>query len=266
MSGQGTRRSALVRRLHGSSPGFWSFLGRRLSPDEYLGLHLTVGLVLSMLALLAFGWIAIDSAHDGLLKELDRTLAARLHDHALASPLLVAFFRGLTQFGSLLVLSEIGLGVALFLLLRHHRLLALVWLLALAGSALLNGGLKELFDRPRPQFEVMLWRETNPSFPSGHAMGSMVTYGLLAWLLAAGWPRWPHRIAVAFAAVVLVGLIGFSRLYLGAHWFSDVVGGFAAGTVWLAVCISGIESVRRRRSAFGVPRAAEPEVVPPGPA
>ena len=84
------------------------------------------------------------------------------------------------------------------------------------------------------------------SFPSGHAMGSFVTYGFLAYLLTRV-PRVdvPRRTAVAVLAV-LVLLIGFSRIYLGAHYLSDVIGGYAAAAVWLTFCILVTDRTQRR--------------------
>ena len=85
------------------------------------------------------------------------------------------------------------------------------------------------------------------SFPSGHAMGSLVAYGMLAYLLLRETHLGRHqRMLVIISAALLVLLIGLSRLYLGVHYFSDVIGGYAAGVVWLAACISGLEIVRRR--------------------
>jgi membrane-associated phospholipid phosphatase len=84
------------------------------------------------------------------------------------------------------------------------------------------------------------------SFPSGHAMGSFVTYGFLAYLLSrVPWARFPRRtVTAALAALVL--LIGFSRMYLGAHFLSDVIGGYAAAAVWLTFCILVTDRTQQR--------------------
>lgn len=78
-------------------------------------------------------------------------------------------------------------------------------------------------------------------------MEALVCFGLLAYLLIRRTARPNSRIAIGVVTVCLVGAIGFTRLYLGVHYFSDVIGGYAAGIVWLAACISGLEIVRRRR-------------------
>jgi undecaprenyl-diphosphatase len=235
------------RRLQEKHSGAWAFIGRRLSPGEYLGLYLTVGLFLSLGAAALFAVIAHGVVQERGLTSLDERIKDDLHAHALASPATRTWVEFLTEMGSFRTLSLLGVGVALLLLIRRRQRLALVWLIALAGSGLLDAWLKSLFQRERPSFEVSFVKEPTLSFPSGHSMASIVAYGMLGYLLmmvTSG--RWP-RIAIVAALSLLVLGIGFSRVYLGAHYFSDVLGGFLAGTVWLACCISSIETVRRRK-------------------
>jgi undecaprenyl-diphosphatase len=118
-----------------------------------------------------------------------------------------------------------------------------IWLIAGAGAGLLNQALKYFYDRPRPPFKDLWVYESNQSFPSGHSLGSLVVFGLLAYLLAL-LLDWRGRAAVLGGTGLLILTIGFSRIYLGAHYFSDVLGGFCVGAAWLGVCISAIESVR----------------------
>jgi membrane-associated phospholipid phosphatase len=107
-----------------------------------------------------------------------------------------------------------------------------------------------MFDDPILRLET--W-----SFPSGHSSGALMIYGMLAYLLARAIPsRWIHD-AIAVAAAFLIALIGLSRMYLGVHYFSDVIGGYAAGIVWLAACISGVEVVRRHFGQVAL-RASRP--------
>ena len=121
------------------------------------------------------------------------------------------------------------------------------WLAAVSGSALLNWLLKGLFQRPRPHFAHPLVVESSYSFPSGHAMESFVAYGMLAYLAVLALRTWEARVAVVCGAALLVVLIGFSRMYLGVHYFSDVIAGYAAGGVWLSALITGAETIRRSK-------------------
>lgn len=117
---------------------------------------------------------------------------------------------------------------------------------ALAGGGLLNVVLKALFRRTRPVLPNPFMTEVGWSFPSGHAMGALIAYMMLAYILvilfAGKGRRW-----VVLMALLLVLLIGASRMYLGVHYFSDVIAGYAAGTAWLAICITGTEIARRHR-------------------
>jgi undecaprenyl-diphosphatase len=135
--------------------------------------------------------------------------------------------------------------VCLVLLRQRRRVLLVGWVGALAGGALLDLALKLAFRRPRPVWESPYLAASGWSFPSGHAMGSLIAYGMLAYLLVLHLRSRSARLAVAAGAILLVLAIGFTRLFLGVHYFSDVMAGYAAGTVWLAVCVSGLEVLRR---------------------
>lgn len=237
-------RPALMR-LRERYPRSWSWLGRRLQPGGYLGLHLTVGFLLSMAALAGFGSLASQIALQGKVIALDTALAEALAQQR--SPLGQQAFRALTMLGSVPVLTLVGFGAALVLVWLRQWLLVLGVVLAMGGGGLLNLELKALFQRTRPETIDPSLLVSGWSFPSGHAMGSLIGYGIVAYLLVLWLPRhWDRLIIAASAALVL--LIGFSRLYLGVHYLSDVIAGYAAGSVWLVVCITGMEVVRRRRS------------------
>lgn len=144
--------------------------------------------------------------------------------------------------------------VAVVLWLRHERLLFTTWLAAFVGGSVLDQALKFIFHRPRPTFQTPIIVAHGFSFPSGHAMGSLIGFGLLAYLVIRVTRRVELRIAIIIAAVALVIAIGISRLYLGVHYFSDVVAGYAAGVVWLTACLSGAE-LTRGRAPNAVPEA-----------
>jgi membrane protein DedA with SNARE-associated domain/membrane-associated phospholipid phosphatase len=222
-----------------------SWLLRRLTPGQYLGLHLTVGLVAAAGCLWLFGGLAEDLLTGSPLVRFDRAAAAYLH--SLATPPLTTFFLVVTALGSIETVTLLGVIVAAILARRRQWLYLGTWVVAVGGSAALNRLLKGLFDRPRPFFEHPLLLETSYSFPSGHAMESFVVYGMLAYFAVLALESWRARIAAVFGAVLLVLLIGFSRMYLGVHYFSDVVAGYAAGGVWLSTLVTGAETVRRRK-------------------
>ncbi|MGZ6372569.1 MAG: phosphatase PAP2 family protein, partial [Candidatus Limnocylindria bacterium] len=136
---------------------------------------------------------------------------------------------------------------ALLLVARQAREAFFV-VLAIGGSLLLNGVMKPFFERPRPQLP---WAQVLPdySFPSGHAMNSLALFLALA---IVAWHLWGRRIGVpaAIAATALVLLIGVSRIYLGYHYVTDVVAGFAASLVWLTVVAGAIGAGERARGRW----------------
>jgi undecaprenyl-diphosphatase len=241
-----------------------SFLGRRFTPGVYLGLHLTLGLALSVAALALFILVAHDaSSADDALVQFDRTVANDVDQHAAHHPLLLEYMRLITHAGgipAMVTLTLLGSGFALW---RGSRLLPLVWIIAAAGGGLFTLSFKDRFDRHRPPNPDIAVSETNKSFPSGHSMGSVIGYGMLGYALCLWSRRRRQRVAVIVGLTVLVLLIGFSRVYLRAHWASDVLGGYLVGTVWLTVCISGLEIVRRRGRRESRPQLVQQQVLAP---
>jgi membrane-associated phospholipid phosphatase len=221
------------------------WLLRRLTPGQYLGLHLTVGLLAAAGCLWLFGGLAEDLLTGDPIVRFDQALADYLH--SLATPPLTTLFLVVTAFGSIETVVLLGVVVAAVLAWRRRWIFLGSWLAAVAGSAVLNQLLKGLFDRPRPFFEHPLLIETSYSFPSGHAMESFVVYGMLAYFVVLALRTWKARVGVVCGAGLLVVLIGLSRMYLGVHYFSDVLAGYAAGGVWLSSLITGVETIRRSK-------------------
>jgi membrane-associated phospholipid phosphatase len=185
----------------------------------------------------------------GPLLRFDRATADALHAYASEAPNLTQFFLIVSVLGSLEALALVSLLVAVAFLLRRCWSQLAAWLVAVLGGEALNLLFKDLFARPRPHFERPLVVETSYSFPSGQAMESLVVYGMLAYFAVLTLRGEGKRAVSVGGAAVLVVLIGFSRVYLGAHYFSDVVGGFAAGGAWLSAVIAGWEAMRRRNMA-----------------
>lgn len=236
-------RFARVRERH---PVLWSWIGARFVRGEYLGLHLTVGFVLSLVALWLFGGVTEDVVHHDPLTVVDLHFATWLRAHAV--PTGDAIARVVSDAGSPTAMAALAVVVALVLAWRRRWVAVAGWVIAFVGGGALDWALKRIIHRPRPVGAQEFLYGTSFSFPSGHAMGSLIGYGMLAYLLITFWaPARRHRLAVSIATGVLVLLIGLSRLYLGVHFLSDVIGGFAAGIVWLAVCITGVEIALRQR-------------------
>jgi undecaprenyl-diphosphatase len=153
-----------------------------------------------------------------------------------------------TTLGSPVVMAILTVVVAAVLARRRWWILLVAWLAANAGGGVLDLALKHVIHRARPTGADAFLYGSSFSFPSGHAMGSLIGYGMLVYLLITNW-TWArrHRTGIVVTTALLVLAIGLSRLYLGVHFLSDVIGGFAAGAVWLAVCITGAELALRQR-------------------
>ncbi|NJM66539.1 MAG: phosphatase PAP2 family protein [Acaryochloris sp. RU_4_1] len=147
-----------------------------------------------------------------------------------------------TYLGDPWVLVLFALGLGLILLWRKRRLEAITLIVASGGASGLNTWLKAIFARSRPALWEQILHVKFYSFPSGHAMVSFVVYAMLAYGLAA---RFRHQqLPIALFGISLIAAIGFSRLYIGVHWPTDVVAGYAAGLVWLITCRLGFDMGR----------------------
>jgi len=235
-----------LRRLRERYPRAWTFAVARFAPGEYLGLHLTMGLVISLVGLWLFGGITEDVLHHDPLTQFDVTLLEWLH--ARATPTGYAIAEALSFLGSPWMLSVGALAVGLLLAARRQWIVLAGWVGALAGGGLLQAALKSVIRRPRPPYAAAFLAHYTWSFPSGHAMVALIGYGMLAYVLVVlAIRRRAFQIAVVVGAALLIVAVGLSRLYLGVHYFSDVVGGYAAGVLWLSGTISGVEVARRWR-------------------
>ncbi|PZV36736.1 bifunctional DedA family/phosphatase PAP2 family protein [Mesorhizobium kowhaii] len=158
---------------------------------------------------------------------------------------------GFTELGDTVVVTAIAIVVFLWLAWMRAWRTAAYWAAAIGGAAAINTGIKVALHRARPS-ENLYSGWSDFSFPSGHSTENAVMYGFLAFLIARQLqPAW--RLRVALAAATFVALIAFSRLYLGAHWFSDVAGGLAFATAWLALlCIAYLHHQPSEKGAGGL--------------
>ena len=184
------------------------------------------------------------NALQSVLGSIDRSVLEWLHHHA--TPGGVDFALAVSHFGSPFTLTCLALIGAAFLAPRREWILLGGWSGAFLGEFALDEWLKAIIRRPRPVYATTFMHHPTWSFPSGHAMGSLVAYGMLAYVLFELGPRsLRFRLMAVAASAALIAIIGISRLYLGVHYLSDVVGGYAVGLVWLSLCIWGVEVARR---------------------
>lgn len=231
-------------RLAASAPVAWArrrlprqsaWSARRFDPAEPDGLGLTAALAVAVLAAWTFGGLTEDVIAGEALARAD----PRVHADVMAyrSGWFTAVMSAVTWLGSSVVLIPL-LVVATVLLVRAHRRNDTVCLwLAFAGAVALYDTAKAVIGRARPPAGDRLVHVISSAYPSGHTTQSIATWGMLAVVLAVGRSR-RTRLMIIVAAAVLVLFIGVSRVYLGAHWLTDVLGGYALGGAWLALVLA----------------------------
>ena len=214
-----------------------------------LGPTLVIGLVVLAAGGWAFGALAEEVAEGDT--GLDNRIADELHEHATRP--LTEFFEAVTTLGNGIVLAGVAAIAAYLLARRRYYAEAVLMVLAYVGAEVLSYSLKLAFQRDRPFFTDPLATVSTYSFPSGHATVSVAVYGALCLVLVRRLTG-PARLVCLAVAVLLVSLIGFSRLYLGVHFLSDVLAGFSVGLAWLALCVVVLDLHHRRRSRLQTSR------------
>ena len=209
-----------------------------------MGLHLTVGMLVIILTCWCFNEIAEGIAEPGRLAALDAQAAAVFQSR---TPALTLTAKLISLFGSVAFLA-IASTCAAIVFIRKRWFDAVIGIaLTMIGGSLLNILLKHFFERKRPSFENPVVELTTFAFPSGHTMGATLFYMFIAAIVAYAMKSKGVRILAFSCAMLIVALIGATRIYLGAHFFTDVIGAIAAGLAWLAFCWTAVETLRKWR-------------------
>lgn len=170
----------------------------------------------------------------------------------------------ITSLGGIAVLSLFATIVVLFLFLQRKRLSALLLLVGLAGGVALSEGLKSVFERDRPPQIYQAVDTINASFPSGHALLSAVFYLSIGVMLTRAFPQKRFKAYVLAVAMVLTVLVGLTRVYLGAHWATDVLAGWSVGAAWAMILWLVAYAAQRRQAvhAGGIHDESPPDTSP----
>lgn len=231
-----------VRAVRGV-PVLGPLLDRTLTVGRWLGVYAVLAFGVAVAGLAAFFEIADELGGHEELARFDAALAQALGRHLDRRVLLVV--ARITRLGDFEVLAAVATVVAVALLARRRWLTAAAWIGATAGGAALTAVLKALIARERPRWDSSLVVADGWSFPSGHAAGVVVVYGLLGYLLILSTPRAWH-VPIVTAVVSVAVFVGASRVLLQVHYLSDVLGGWATGGAWVALCVAGFEAARWR--------------------
>ena len=223
-----------------------AFLHARLSPRSYLGLNLTLGALLLIGASWLFGGIAEDVLTGDPLTLVDVRVAEWFHAHA--APVLTQCMLLITHLhGPIAIIIYMALTV-LYLAWRSDWYWLICLVVTVPTGMLVNVLMKYTFHRARPSFDHPLLVLSTYSFPSGHVAGTTLFYGVLAAMLVAKITIWRARVIIVLSAIALILLVALSRVYLGVHYLSDVLGGFAEALAWLTLCLVGIHTYWQHRA------------------
>ncbi len=239
-------------------------------------LDLIVMLALLVAVVALWGFLALaDEVAEGDTKRVDEAVILALRNpddpsDPIGSPWVEEVFRDLTALGGFAVIALVEAAVVGFLLLHRKYQAAGLVLVATFGGMLLSNVLKGFFARPRPDLVSHLSHVSSSSFPSGHSINSAVVYLTLASLLDRVVERPAVRLYILAVALVLTGLVGISRVYLGVHYPTDVLAGWAVGLAWAVLCwlvgagsSNAARSNRRSNDRPRRPRGATKRPPPP---
>lgn len=256
-AGDPSRIRRAGQRLPAIRPAAWaarrfpaqlSWSRRRLDPASPTGLALTSTLTLAAISIWIFAGLTQDVLTNDPITHLDTDLQNWVVHHRTGT--VTAVMETATWLGSTLTLVPLLTAVSVYLIRRHRdlRTTALLWI-AFGGAVILYQAAKAFTARPRPSAAQMMLHATGYAFPSGHTTEATTVYALLAILALTGTVSLSRhiRVAILTAALTLILLIGASRIYLGTHWLTDVLGGYTLATAWLAL----IAAHRLRSAGIG---------------
>ncbi|HLK69657.1 MAG TPA: phosphatase PAP2 family protein [Bryobacteraceae bacterium] len=212
------------------------------------------GFLGAICALVFFGWLT-RYVLEGESDRFDETVRDAVH--SLATPELTSAMRAVTECGSPFVLITMGVLVAWWLYKLGRTRAAAIFVVACVGAEALSETLKLAFHRKRPEAFFGFVEPHSYSFPSGHSVMSACFYGIVAAILTVRMKSKAARIATWTGAALLALGIGFSRIYLGVHYPTDVLAGYAAALIWVGSVRAGYEIWLRRRRTGKIEDADE---------
>lgn len=237
--GGGVKDNSGISNFIGRHPVWAKFLKERLDRSKFSGLMLSILSLAVLYAVSSFVGTAFDVFIIGNVLSVDSSLANLLA--AFRNPLLVKIFLWVTLLGNWRLIA-VMMFVTLILFWLWNKKNYIVPFLVSVGGGFVTGAVgKYLWHRPRPM-EVAVYVEKSWSFPSGHAILAVTLYGFLIYFFWKHLARWKNKIDALFLGLLVIILIGFSRLYLGVHYLSDVWAGYMIGLFWLTLGIGLVES------------------------
>ena len=202
--------------------------------------------LVALFSLIGFSFMAIFISGQSII-QIDQIVISFIQ--GFESPMLTSIMKFFTYIGSFPSVFGISLLASLFLyFVLKHRTELLLFGIVVIGTPLINRMLKQLFHRARPDLHRLI-EIGGYSFPSGHAMSAFAVYGILTFLLWRHIPTRLGRTALIMISSIFILMIGASRVYLGVHYPSDIIGGYFASGFWLAISIWFFQRYKEKRYA-----------------
>jgi membrane protein DedA with SNARE-associated domain/membrane-associated phospholipid phosphatase len=237
-------QSPRMNQMRARHPRAWGFLTGGYAQSEYLALHLTIGFLLSLAVIGVFASITEGLLDSSPLTRFDVVVANRLHQSV--APSLLDLFSTLSALGGRGVMLVMLIGGAVIYAVRRRGLELAGWCAAFVGASVLDVALRAAVRRSELPFADIVLLDWGTGLTSGHVLGVLVGYGMLAYLIYSAVPNSVWRTLIIVVATSLIAAITVARLYLGQHYISDATAGLAAGLMWWASCVSGVELARQR--------------------
>ena len=217
-------------------PKLYKVISDRLSLRDFLGFPLTMIVLISISSILTFNELAEQFENSESMLTLDANLAKYAFDVRVDwLAIFFFYFTKLASFPYVISLALIAIAIAVYLKKYIYIISILITLIG-TGATIIIG--KNYFERIRP-VDYSYYQEYSYSFPSGHSMAAVAFYGMIFYLIIRN--NLSHRLFWFVAGIVFILLIGFSRIYLGVHFLTDVLAGYVLGLLWLLLGISIIE-------------------------
>jgi membrane protein DedA with SNARE-associated domain/membrane-associated phospholipid phosphatase len=238
------RAASDTAELKTQYPVTWLLRSGRFAQSRYFAAHLLIGFALSLAVIAVFASITEGLVESSPLTRFDVVVAARLRESATPAALRTfAFVSALGGRGAMTLFFIVG---GFTYAVRRRGVETIGWCAAFIGGSMLDAALRFAVRRSELPFAEVILLDWGTGLASGHALGVLVGYGMLAYLVDSFLKSAVARMLVGAVAVAVVAAITISRLYLGQHYVSDASAGLAAGLLWLVTCISGTEIARQR--------------------
>jgi membrane-associated phospholipid phosphatase len=241
-----TIKETYVQDLHQNKKGFSG-----LRAPSLLAKWPIIGLTMLIFGSLVFGALTYNLFADGPLLAWDKAIANTLPAIGLKSPPIVKIIMDTGFYIGGLVLVILGVLLGIYFIYKQFWQGLVMVTTGLGGSGLLFYSLSNLIARRRPTDQIWII-EKIPGFPSGHAITVVVFYGLLAYWIVPKVPSVFWKVVVAAAAIFIMGFVGFTRIFTGGHYLTDVLAGYAVGIAWFGVVFTLIELFYQKRRSRNV--------------